>query len=257
MIRLEDSPKRDLWQVISLFVLVVILLVGIYTSEKALGMGDISQIVVQEILLFIIFFGLNYFWTKQPVKLGLTVSFRKLIPISLPIIVLVLWILFIMLGKHSAHTMILATVSGLGAGIFEEYLFRGIILAKLLKVFSGSSKAKTVAYAVIVSSLLFGCTHATNFAAQSIPETLLQILNAAFMGAILAALYLRSGSIIVPMLFHGLWDFNTFVVTGSTVLKSGSTSIAPMIGSWVVFLLIALYYFRRSKIQEIDLKHFE
>jgi membrane protease YdiL (CAAX protease family) len=257
VIGLEDSPKRDLWQVISLFVLVVILLIGIYFGETALGMGEISQIAVQEILLFIIFFGLNYFWTKQPVKLGLTVSFRKLIPISVPIIVIVLFILFIMLGKHTTHTMVLATVSGLGAGIFEEYLFRGIILGKLLKVFSGPSKGKTIAYAVIVTSLLFGCIHAVNSASQSIPETGIQILNAAFLGAILAALYLRSGSIIAPMLFHGCWDFTTFVVTGSTTLASGSTSIAPVIGLWVVFLLIALYYLRKSKIKEIDLKHFE
>lgn len=255
---MKESSSRNLWQAISLFVIAIILLVGIYQIELALGLGAISQIVVQEIFLFVIFFCLNYFWTKQPVKLGLTVTFRRALAIGTPAIIVVFWILFVMLGKHTTHILELATVSGLGAGIFEEYLFRGLILGKLLKAFSGPSRTKTIWYAVIVSSLLFGCAHATNIAAQSIPDTIIQILNAAFMGGILAALYLRSGSIIVPMIFHSGWDFSIFIVSGAVnVSGDKSGSLLPMFGEWAVFLLITIYYFRKSKIKEIDLKHFE
>lgn len=253
-----ESAKRNYWRIAILEVLVFGLLIAIYAIEKALGMGEIAQIVVQEVILFALFFGLNYFWIKQPVKLGTTVSFGKLVLIAVPFIIISLYMLLIFLAPHSRHTVTLAIVSGLGAGIFEEYLFRGIILGMLLKAFPKSSKTRTIWYSVVISSFLFGVTHASNFFAQSISTTLMQMISAWSIGFLLAALYLRSGSIILPMLFHSAWDCTSFLLSGSTFVTSTVTTAAPVqaIGGLVLFLLIAAFYFRRSKISQIDLKHF-
>ncbi|WP_260164329.1 hypothetical protein [Lentilactobacillus buchneri] len=57
---MENSVTHRYWQVAILEVLVFGLLIAIYSTELALGMGEISQIAVQEILLLVIFFALEF-----------------------------------------------------------------------------------------------------------------------------------------------------------------------------------------------------
>lgn len=259
MIRLENSVTGRYWQVAILEVLVFGLLIAIYSIELALGMDEISQIAVQEILLLVIFFALNYYWIKQSVRLAATVNFGKTLLISVPFILVLLYLLLISLAPHSTHTIVMAAVSGIGAGVFEEYLFRGLILGILLKSFPHFSKTKTIWYAVTISSILFGIAHGSNFMSQSVSSTLVQIFCAISIGFLLSALYLRSGSIIVPMLFHAAWDATIVLVSGSTFANVGSSTFSPLatVGELVLFVLIAMFYFRKSKLSEIDLKHFE
>lgn len=61
-------------------------------------------------------------------------------------------------------------------GIAEEYIFRGLILGGLV------SSGKSVGFALIVSSLLFACTHFVNLFHNSFYNVGLQVLYVIPMG---------------------------------------------------------------------------
>jgi hypothetical protein len=69
--------------------------------------------------------------------------------------------------------------------VFEELLFRGVI-------FNAFHKKYGMYLAIIVSALLFGAYH----------MNWLQGINAFILGLSLAYIYLKSNSLIVPILFH-------------------------------------------------------
>jgi membrane protease YdiL (CAAX protease family) len=87
----------------------------------------------------------------------------------------------------------LANFRGLAvtAGVCEEILFRGWLMAFLVP-FTG------VAGAVVVSSLLFGLAHAY----QGVGGT----IKAGVLGALMAGMYVLTGSLLAPILVHALID---------------------------------------------------
>lgn len=92
-------------------------------------------------------------------------------------------------------------------GFVEETLFRGMMLRALIQ--------KGKMYAVIMSSVLFGVTHALQaLGGQSLEDTLLQIVYAFLVGFVLALLVAKNRAIQLTILFHGLHNFINF--TGNT-----------------------------------------
>lgn len=92
-------------------------------------------------------------------------------------------------------------------GFVEEVLFRGIMLRALVQ--------KGTMFAVILSSVLFGVTHALQaLGGQSLQDTLLQIAYAFLIGFVLALLVVRNRAILLTIVFHGLHNFINF--TGNT-----------------------------------------
>jgi len=88
-----------------------------------------------------------------------------------------------------------AIVAFLMVGFYEELMFRGYVLQAL------EERGNRVA-AIIVSSLLFAILHFANPGAD--PTGL---LNTALIGALLAAIYLRTRSLWMPIGFHFAWNF--------------------------------------------------
>lgn len=85
-------------------------------------------------------------------------------------------------------------------GFVEETLFRGI----LMRVFAH----KGVMYAIIISSVFFGVTHALQaLGGQSLEDTLLQIVYAFGIGFMLALLVAKHRAVMLTILFHGLHNF--------------------------------------------------
>ncbi|MFF2885739.1 CPBP family intramembrane glutamic endopeptidase [Paenibacillus sp. NPDC057967] len=85
-------------------------------------------------------------------------------------------------------------------GFVEETLFRGI----LMRVFAH----KGIMYAVIISSVFFGITHALQaLGGQSLEDTLLQIVYAFGIGFMLALLVAKHRAVLLTILFHGLHNF--------------------------------------------------
>jgi membrane protease YdiL (CAAX protease family) len=99
-------------------------------------------------------------------------------------------------GANVATYLIGALLAFLVVGFYEELMFRGYVLQRL------NDRAGKVA-SVVVSSLIFAVFHGANPQAD-----VFGILNTAMIGAVLCALYFRTGSLWMSIGFHAAWNFS-------------------------------------------------
>jgi membrane protease YdiL (CAAX protease family) len=98
-------------------------------------------------------------------------------------------------------------------GFAEETVTRGILLV------GGRDAGWSELVVVVVSCVLFGLLHGINaFFGQSLQLTVTQIVMATVVGAAFYATRMSTGTLIVCMLLHALWDFGTLgqTATGRT-----------------------------------------
>ncbi len=102
-------------------------------------------------------------------------------------------------------------------GLFEELLFRGILMRGL------ESRLGTVA-ALVISSVAFGLMHYVNWVAgQPFGDTTAQVFHAMGAGFLFGSLMLITGSIWPSVLLHALWDGGVSLV--ATVRSALPTDI--------------------------------
>ncbi|MBU3137805.1 CPBP family intramembrane metalloprotease [Clostridium gasigenes] len=101
------------------------------------------------------------------------------------------------------------------APVFEEIIFRGIILNGMLKKYSPKK-------AIIVSSLIFGLIHGN----------LPQGLNAFVLGLVIATVYYYTRSLYISMFMHAANNFLVFfiIVPENFILKIALYVIIPVLG---------------------------
>lgn len=88
-------------------------------------------------------------------------------------------------------------------GFSEELAFRGVL-------FRGLLTRMPIWPAIWLTTISFGAVHILNvFVTGSLAFALVQAVTAAMSGMLLMAILIRTGSIVVAMLFHALWDFST------------------------------------------------
>ncbi len=106
----------------------------------------------------------------------------------------------------------LFTLVGVTAGVCEEWLYRGFFLAVVAAVAGGPPGWVLV----VVAAVAFGLAHAY----QGIGG----IVLTGVLGGVLAALYLASGSLLLPVLLHAVIDLR-FLLVPARVLPAvaGST----------------------------------
>ncbi|MGY1706930.1 type II CAAX prenyl endopeptidase Rce1 family protein [Geodermatophilus sp. SYSU D00697] len=102
----------------------------------------------------------------------------------------------------------LFTVVGVTAGVCEEWLYRGFFLAVVAAVAGGLSTAALVA----VAAAAFGLAHAYQGVAG--------VLTTGVLGGVLAALYLDTGSLLLPVVLHVLIDLRFLLVPASALPES-------------------------------------
>jgi membrane protease YdiL (CAAX protease family) len=109
---------------------------------------------------------------------------------------------------------VLYILAMLCVGFLEEVIFRGLLF--------GAMRKDNLMVAVVVSSITFGMGHIINLingsGAELIPN-LLQVVYATAAGLMFVMLYYRSGSLIVCIAAHGL--FNAISVFASEQLTLG------------------------------------
>lgn len=140
-------------------------------------------------------------------------------------------------------------------GVFEEVLFRGVLLGGLLPRFGGTRNGLLVS--ALVSSVVFGMAHVGSAAGATDPLTLAQMLlktvQAGSIGLVFAAVYVRTRSIWGVAALHALTDFMLMAplavlgggeeALGSYVVSGGDAlSVALGLALVVAYLLaVALY----------------
>jgi len=98
---------------------------------------------------------------------------------------------------------------GVTAGVCEEWLYRGFLLAVVAALAPGLPAVALV----LVAGVAFGLAHAY--------QGLAGVLTTGVLGALLAGVYLSTGSLLLPVLLHAAIDLR-FLLVPSSVLPSAS-----------------------------------
>ncbi|EOR93751.1 hypothetical protein ADIARSV_3091 [Arcticibacter svalbardensis MN12-7] len=126
------------------------------------------------------------------------------------ILILLARSIFYITFEHQVKTFDLETLifQGTLAGLCDELLFRGILLALLNRVFTAKENVFgfTLSYGILISSILYGLSQ--GFLLREgfhLQINLIRILIGFFLGLIAAVLKERSGSLLPAVLFHNIW----------------------------------------------------
>lgn len=138
----------------------------------------------------------------------------------------------------------LFTLDCIAIGLLEELLFRGILQPLFLDLL----RKKSVILAVIACSAAFGAWHFVNLlGGAGIGVTLMQVGYSFLIGAMLSAVYLRTGNIWTGVFLHAVFDFGGLLVerlgTGAfqdTVFWVLTAMFGALCFAHVLFYLIKL-----------------
>lgn len=146
-------------------------------------------------------------------EIGWTIKLREgsLMPIIYTVLLVLLARLIIYLSFENVNPDFdLETIGfqGILAGLSDELIFRGILLALLNRVFVAKENVfgYSLSFGVLISSLLYGLSQ--GFILQEgfhLQINLIRILLGFFVGLIAAVLKERSGSLLPAVIFHNMW----------------------------------------------------
>ncbi|TDP81811.1 hypothetical protein C7957_1492 [Halanaerobium saccharolyticum] len=140
------------------------------------------------------------------------------------------------------------------AALFEEFLYRGYILQKLLKKVSPH-------YAVIITSILFGLGHYNSYLHNGYSLTL-GIINSVMISVILSIIVIRTESLLFVIGWHFSWNLtqSLFLLEGNKMFSllfkrenilTGSRFVpeSGLLVSFVIFLFFIFikYYDSNTK----------
>ncbi len=140
--------------------------------------------------------------------------------------------------------ILLYILLNLSVGSVEEVLCRGTILTVIMQKWGLTKKG--IYLSVIISSLLFGLLHITNFIVErsDLLKTVTQIIYALFFGVFFSACLLRNNSIWPAIITHAVFD--TFgclneIALGGSFGEVRQTTLEDALISIVLTLPLCLY----------------
>ena len=199
---------------------------GTSSVDKLASEGIVWGIPVAALFLLIAYRGK---WSQ----LGLVepTSCRTALPAILAVALLMA--LAVANGLPATSVLIFLVVNAMAVGLSEELAFRGVLLRALLGAYS-------VRRAVLISAVSFGAVHSLNalMTGELVPA-LFQSCLAVGMGMWAANIRIRTGSLYLPMVLHGLWDLALLIVlngvAGTTLALAVSVAalaFAAGLGVW-------------------------
>jgi membrane protease YdiL (CAAX protease family) len=137
------------------------------------------------------------------------------------------------LGLPPASTLLFVIMNTMLVGLSEEWMFRGVL-------FQGLRSRLAMWPAILLTSALFGAVHVMNVVTTGqLGEAIVQAVAAFMSGMVLIALLIRTGSIWVPIVYHALWDFGTFVISASSASSGPPIDVAQG-WNWTIPMLMVL-----------------
>jgi uncharacterized protein len=105
----------------------------------------------------------------------------------------------------------LFTLVGVTAGVCEEWLYRGFFLAVVAALAGGLPTAVLV----LVAAAAFGLAH--------VYQGRVGIVTTGLLGGVMAAIYLQTGSLLLPVVLHAVIDLR-FLLVPARVLPAGQVA---------------------------------
>lgn len=133
-------------------------------------------------------------------------------------------------GTTSAMLWLLVVGSVL-VGFCEELVTRGVLVV-------GFRAAYSEPRVWFLSSLLFGLLHLPNWYFGAGPGATAQVVLAFMSGSMLYLVRRMSGTLVLAMLVHGLWDFASFIGDGGGVVVPVVLYANAFLGLGLVLVLL-------------------
>ena len=149
-------------------------------------------------------------------EIGLTLHQRKgsLLPSLVVILLLAGWAILVgIFSPKGSFDPIALVYLALMPGINEELVYRGYLLGILNKLMPVKINVlgATIGWGVVVTSILFSLLHGFGFENDlSIHIDMIALRNSFLSGLIFAWLRERTGSLLMPIVAHGIEDFFFF-----------------------------------------------
>ena len=116
---------------------------------------------------------------------------------------------------------------------------------------------KRIILTVAVTAIIFGLFHFNNMSeGATFSTTLVQVIACIGTGILYAAIYLRSGSIAIPMFLHFFHDLINFMLPAQATGIMTQTSftameLVPEVAVFVTEICIGIYLLRKVNIEGI------
>ena len=164
------------------------------------------------------------------------IPLRKIGLLCVPFLIQLLlsWLLNVMDHGLFFRATALSVVMALSAGFGEEVMFRGLSIPIGMRYLKGKNKILTVA---LVSSVVFGLSHLGN-AMGGNAIGIVQGIATIGSGLFYAAVFLRTGSIMVPIIMHALYDWMYFAT--NPALQNGNMAAMGVTTAVIISCVIDL-----------------
>ncbi len=246
--------KKEYQHIILVLVITTILImiiepIGAWISIywDAENVKFISNVIIRILILSILIWSI-YKWIIIPF-IGISLKIQNPFVLSLPLFIIFVglinnWEIYASANLASLWKLV---TTNLLIGLDEEFLFRGIVLP--LFILSLIKKKKAIFWGVVLSSMLFGLVHFMNLRHQpgNYAGITSQVFFAFALGIFLSGLFLRTGNIMVVVLFHAC--INVILNTSSlqndftTVVDSNEIAINDWSFSILSLILFAFFVF--------------
>lgn len=138
--------------------------------------------------------------------------------IVLPALLFPAWNIFYNLSSGMTIGGIAFFVEGIltamAPALFEEVIFRGIFISNLRK------DNKSSMYCLFVTAAVFALLHLTNIVGMDMISVLVQFGYSFVIGLVLAAVYLKNGSLLQVVIVHFLIDFTSRIFVEQASISS-------------------------------------
>lgn len=249
--RLFTAVYPYLHVIVLIFFTMTLIVIAYIWGELFQG-SEPSQYIGQSITqlvstLFFIFILWRFGWLRAS---GFTCVGRAQtwVIIILPLIYVLAKDIYLITGEFSFELSNPTLIFWLGlgsltTGLFEETVFRGVVLFSFLRLWDHSRSGMTKS--ILMAALLFGGIHVLRLAENSVPQTLLGMFTAALAGFFYGVILLHGRSIWIPIVFHGL--HNAVINLNMAGRNAAETPLISffMLVTYIPVFLLGIYLLKR------------
>lgn len=209
-------------------------------SQQHSLLESVTQGIGWNFILAITFlFLLIRFYRWNDLALAPPKSAKSLFLLWFPLLYIVLFLSIAMKMGIALHLeqIFFIGINVIFVGFSEELMFRGILFRALLS-------RLPMWRSIILTSILFGGIHIFNgFITGEFFQSGVQAFAATLSGFIFMALLLRTESLFVPIIYHALFDFSTFLLSASSQNSSPEAPLATWISVVIPIVLVLPNFF--------------